>query len=339
MYFTQGVRGVRFDGRLYVMQAVAPLRARLLAAAERRLPALTRLRQAEALPIRLDRRRIYVVPSGFGLAFSGLLFVMLLGALNYSNNPALLLTCLLGAAAGASVFFGFRNLSGLTLTQLRADEAHAGDVLRLHLRFAPDKRARPSLRIRREATHAAFALPPEGDGEMVLDVPDTRRGWLSPGRLRLWTDYPLGLFHLWSWLHPDARFLVYPALESPAPPLPPDDGFAGEHASAGSSEEHAGLRDYRPSDASRLIAWKASVRHDSLLVRDLERRSGTRLTLDYAHLAPLDHEARIRRLGSWVVAAEAAQRDYLLRLPDLCIGPGLGGEQRRACLRALALLP
>ena len=43
------------------------LRARLLAVAERRLPALTRLRRAEPLPIRLDRRRIYVLPTGFGL--------------------------------------------------------------------------------------------------------------------------------------------------------------------------------------------------------------------------------------------------------------------------------
>ena len=316
-----------------------PLRTRILAAAERRLPALTRLRRAEALPIQLNRRRIYVVPTGFGLAFSGLLFVMLLGALNYSNNPALLLTCLLGAAAGASVFFGFRTLSGLALVQLRADETHAGDALRLRLKFAPGARARPSLRIRCDDAKVAFALSINGDHEILLIVPDVRRGWFRPGRLRLWTDYPLGLFQLWSWLNPEARFLVYAALETPAPPLPSGDGREGEHARTGASEEPAGLRDHRPTDATRLIAWKASARHDRLLVRDMERRSGATLTLDYASLGSLDHEARIRRLSAWVIAAEAAQHSYLLRLPDADIGPGIGGEQRRTCLRALALLP
>lgn len=314
------------------------LKTRLLAAAERRLPALTRLRQAEALPIRLDRRRIYVLPSGFGLAFTGLLFVMLLGALNYANNPALLMTCLLGAAAGASLFFGFRAVTGLALVQVRADEAHAGEPLSLHLRFAPGGRARASLRLRSGDTETAFALA-DGADEVLLERTGTQRGWWRPGRLRLWTDYPLGLFRIWSWLHPDVAVLVYPALETPAPPLPAGDGQHGEQAQAGASEEHAGLRDYQPSDAARLIAWKASVRHDSLLVRDLERRSGEALTLDYTGLRGLDGEARIRRLAAWVVAAEQAQRSYTLRLPQESIGPGLGAAHRHACLRALALLP
>ena len=50
---------------------------RLLRRAERRLPALTRYRRPENLPIELHRRRIYIVPTGFGLGFSVLLLVML----------------------------------------------------------------------------------------------------------------------------------------------------------------------------------------------------------------------------------------------------------------------
>ncbi|MEP7044451.1 MAG: DUF58 domain-containing protein [Dokdonella sp.] len=319
--------------------ALTDLRLRLLATAERRLPALTRLRRAEALPIRLDRRRIYVLPSGFGLAFAALLFVMLLGALNYGNNPALLLTCLLSAAAGASLFFGFRTLSGLVLEQVQAREAHAGEPLPLRLRFAAGSRARPSLRLRRADTNTAFALAANTQREVELNVADARRGWFRPGRVRVWTEYPLGLFHLWSWLHPDTVFLVYPAAESPAPPLPAGDGRLGEQMAAGASEEHAGLRDYRTSDPSRLIAWKASARHDSLLVHDAERRSGEALTLDYMNLRGVDIETRIRRLTAWVLAAEAEQRSYRLCLPRETIGPALGTQQRQACLRALALLP
>ena len=74
-------------------------------------------------------------------------------------------------------------------------------------------------------------------------------------------------------------------------------------------------------------------------MRDAERRSDDALVLDYATLRGLDHEARIRRLTAWVLAADAAQRDYILRLPGGTFGPGAGAVQRHACLRALALLP
>ncbi len=216
-------------------------------------------------------------------AFALLLFVMLLGALNYANNPALLLTCLFGAACGASLFAGFRAMNGLTLLRASADECHAGAPLSLHLRFAPSTRARPSLRLRHDNIETAFALAAaDAEGDVTMTIATTRRGWLRPGRIRVSTEYPLGLFHIWSWLNPDAEFLVYPAPESPAPPLPGGGGNKAEQARAGTGEDHAGLRDYRVTDPPRLIAWKASARHESLLVRDAERRSDDALVLDYA---------------------------------------------------------
>jgi len=318
---------------------IAELRIRALAYAERRLPALTRLRKPEPLPIRLDRRRIYVLPTGFGVAFSLLLFVMLLGALNYANNPALLLTCLFGAAGGASLFAGFRTMNGLALVRVAADECHAGAPLALHVIFAPSTRVRRSLVLRAGDGETAFTLPAGVEGGITTTLATSARGWLRAGRLRVSTDYPLGLFHVWSWLNPDAEFLVYPALENPAPPLPGGDVRGDLAARAGAGEDHASLRDYRVSDPPRLIAWKASARHDALLVRDAEQRSDDALVLDYATLHGLDHEARIRRLTAWVIAADGEHRDYILDIPNGTFGPGAGAVQRHACLRALALLP
>lgn len=318
--------------------SIAALRTRVLAQAERRLPALTRLRRPEALPLRLDRRRIYVLPTGFGLAFSLLLLVMLVGALNYGNNPALLLTCLLGATCGASLFAGFRVLSGLGLVAAHAPEAHAGDSLPLHLRFDGNGRARPSLNLRCGEVETASAIASSAC-DVVLPLRPERRGWFRPGRIRVWSEYPLGLFGVWSWVNPDLALLVYPAPESPVPPLPGGAGDRGERSRIGASEEHSGLRDYRSSDPSRLIAWKASIRHDTLLVRDAEWRAGDALTLDYAQLHELGHEGRISRLAAWVLAADAAQATFTLRLPQAVVGPGDGPTHRAECLRALALMP
>ena len=314
------------------------LRERLFALAERRLPALTRLRVPEKLPIELHRRRIYVLPSGFGLAFAALLAIMLVGALNYANNPALLLTCVLAAAAWMSLFAGFRTMAGLELVAVEAADCHAGDAAGLQLSFAPSPRSRPHLQARLGEVQVAFAVRANETATVGLGVPTRHRGWLTPGRIKLWTTQPLGLFTIWSWLNPEVAILVYPAIERPTPPFPAADGGRGQRLVIG-GDEVAGLRDYRRGDPPRRIAWKASARLDALRVRENEITVGHLRTFDYDAIASLDHEARIRRLAAWVLASEAASESYVLVTPMESIGPGLGAQHRHACLRALALMP
>jgi uncharacterized protein (DUF58 family) len=310
----------------------------MLAVAERRLPALTRLKQPEALPIRLHRHRIYVLPTRFGLMFSAVLLVMLMGALNYNNNPALLLTCLLGAACYQSVFQAFRAINGVQLVSLQGEPCHAGEPLPINLSFQADGRPRRSLRMRVAGQETVFDVGP-GHGRLRIHVPADQRGWCRVGRIRLYSEYPFGLFQVWSWLNPDFAALVYPRLEIGAPPLPHADDAAAEAATKRSGDEFGMLRDYHPSDPRRSIAWKASARHDTLLVKEFEQRRGQDIALEWSATATLAYEARISRLAAWVQAAETAQLRYVLRLPDETVGPGLGPDHRHACLRALALLP
>ena len=318
---------------------LVPLRARLLAVAEKRLPALTRLKQSEALPILLHRHRIYVLPTRYGLMFSGMLAVMLLGALNYNNNPALLLTCLLGATAYQSVFQAFRTLNGVELRAVRADPCHAGDVLRVFLSFRTDSRTRNSLRAAAGGDEVLFDITPTGDGVTTLSVAASQRGWFKPGRIRLHCEYPFGLFRVWSWLNPDFAALVYPRNEAQAAQLPQAHDASSDLPVRRSGDEFGMLRDYHPSDPRRAIAWKASARHDSLLVKEFEQRRGREIVLDWTATSGLPYEARISRLARWVCDAESARQPYLLRLPEESIGPGQGPDHRHACLRALALLP
>src|SRR5262249_15384227 len=276
--------------------------------------------------------------TGFGLLFSAVLTVMLLGALNYSNNPALLLTCLLGAVSYQSVFQAFRTLNGVELRALLAEPCHAGDMLRIGLSFRSDGRPRYSLRARLGEDETLFDLT-AADGHVAVTVPAPQRGWQRLGRIRLYCEYPFGLFRVWSWLNPDFAALIYPRLEQPPAPLPSADGASADAPVRRSGDEFAMLRDYHPSDPRRSIAWKASARHDSLLVKELEQRRGHEIVLDWEATAMLPHETRIARLARWVQDAEAEQQRYLLSLPDQRIGPGLGAEHRHECLRALALLP
>ena len=304
--------------------------------AERRLPALTRLRQPEPLPIELGRRRIYILPTAFGLGFGVLLLVMLVGALNYANNAALLLTCMLGSAAAASMLLAFRALDGLCLRSIRAGHAIAGEPLELVLDFAAS-RPREAVRLDCAGESLAFAL--QGSAELRLRLATTRRGWQPLPRLRLWSTWPLGLFRAWSWLHPQHSVLVWPRPESAGPP-PLLPGDARERLRPQAGEELAALRDYRRGDAPRHIAWKASARHHDLLVKDFERPEPRETWhLDWHALRTLDREARIARLARWLGEAEAQGRRYSLQLPNERIDVGSGPSHYARCMSALAVLP
>jgi len=291
------------------------------------------------LPILLHRRRIYVLPTRFGLVFSAVLITMLLGALNYNNNPAMLLTCLLAAAAYQSVFQAFRAVDRVELRALHAEPCHAGEALHLQLHFGINARPRHGLHMSIEGMQAVFDLLPNIDGRVRVELPALQRGWRHFGRIRVWSEYPFGLFHVWSWLNPQFAALVYPQLDTSAPPLPLGGRDADQQAVRRSGDELATLRAYHPTDPLRAIAWKASARHDTLLVKEFELRRGRETVLDFNALRGLEREARIARLARWICVAEAAQTSYTLLLPDRTLGPGLGPEHRHACLRELALLP
>ena len=92
----------------------------------RKLETLARPRQPEALPVAFDRKRIYILPTAFGLFFIVLLMTMGIGALNYNNNPALLLCLLLGGAANTSLIAAHLQLSGLRSWRIDAEPVPAG---------------------------------------------------------------------------------------------------------------------------------------------------------------------------------------------------------------------
>jgi uncharacterized protein (DUF58 family) len=303
--------------------------------------ALVRPKRAEPLPARIGRKRIYVLPTGFGLFVAVLLGAMLLGGLNYNNNPALLFGFLLAAVAHNSLVHSHLLLSGVRLKALHADPVFAGAPLRLRLRFDADgSRERPGLEILCAGVHATFSLAANAEHEAVLELPTHQRGWFDPGRMRLSTIRPLGLARAWSWRRPDVQLLVYPALDPEAPPLPEALGDGDSPRTRAHGEQPHHLREYRRGDMPRQIAWKASARFDRLLVREYEAAVARDIALDWNAMPNLPHEARIRRLARWIVEAERSGGSrYSLRIPGQAIVAGRGAEHRHACLRALALMP
>jgi uncharacterized protein (DUF58 family) len=315
--------------------------ARLLAALRRKTRTWARKRHGiDSDPLILSGRRIYIVPSALGIAFTLMLFAMFLGAMNYANNLALGLTFMLGALALTAMHYCHRNLAGVQIRSAASEPVFAGQTARFRIALENDaKVARHELVIANEHGNAAPArVEPGGRVVLELEVPAPQRGLLHLDSFELTTRHPFGLFRAWVYLNMDMRCVVYPKPSPrglPPPPLETDTGGA-QDATRG-DEDFAGLRAFHPGDPPRRIAWKAYAREQGLQVKVYAGTAVTSHSFDWDALTGLGTEARLSQLCRWVEDAYAAGRAFGLRLPGVEIGPNVGAGHRQRCLTALAL--
>ena len=305
-----------------------------------RLLGIDRRRAARDRAVVLKQRRIFILPTRYGLLFGLLTLVMLIGATNYNNNTGFLLSFLLIGTAMVSVLHAYHNMLRLSFQAGRAAAVFCGEAARFGVVIDNGRGpGRIGIGLNLQGQTPVYTDVAAGARvALELALPATRRGWLPIGTLTVFTRYPLGLFRAWSQLRLDARCLVYPA---PAPrfEVPPARGVSrgARAAQRPGSDDFMGLRTYHPGDSPRHIDWKAAARGQSLLIKTFGDTAGEDVWLDWGDCPGRDTEARLGQLCRGVLWAEEAGRAYGLRLPGAEIAPGRGEEHKHRCLRALAL--
>lgn len=283
-------------------------------------------------------RRIYILPTRYGMIYATLLFLMLLGAVNYGNNPAHLLTFLLAGLGSNAIHLTWRNLRGLRLHCEGAAPVFAGEDARFVINLDADGRERPAIQLGFDED-ALSLVDVRGDRTRVrrLRVADLPRGLHAPGRLVVSTRYPLGLFRAWCYVDCEQPILVYPR---PGPRWMPPGGtgeqIAGETEGSG-NEDFVGLRNYHPGDQPSRIDWKSYARDRGLNTRLFSGLAAAPVWIDWQHAPGKDTEARLSALARAVIDADAQGRSYGLITPARTIPPGSGQGHRHQCLRHLAL--
>ena len=304
---------------------------------------LFQLRGAETGAIVLVQRRIFILPSRYGLIYVGALTLMLTGSVNYNLSMGFVLTFLLAALGVNSIVHTFRNLARLRISPGRVRPVFAGDDAHFVLLIEnPGALDRFSIGITRDGTGATYTdVPARGTAAVSIATAAPQRGILMPGRLTLFTRYPLGLCYAWAYAELDVRCLVYPRPEAAHPPLPLFEADSGQGIARGAGQEDfAGLRSYHPGDSPRHIAWKAAARGQGLLTKQFSGRADSQLWLDWqATHDTLGIEGRLSRLARWVIDAHAAGLSFGLRLPGVTVPPAPGDAQHDRCLAALAMFP
>lgn len=303
-------------------------------------------------------QRVYIMPSRVGYAYVALILLMLLGAINYSNSLGHLLSFLLVGLGHVAMHHSYRNMQKIILTIGHAAPVFCGQLAKLSLSVSHNQ-TQPLYQLQiaylQTATRAHWnpfkqlsrykmlqtldKLDVHHVLHTTIAIPTQQRGWMTLGRLRISSVFPLGLFFSWFFVAPRNAVLVYPKpLGNRAFP----ESISGEAEQQMSlnkgQEDFAGFQNYRDGDAKHQIAWKAFARDNIIRTKRFSQPQAKSCVFHWEAVADMDdEEAKISQLCQWVMQADAAGIAYGLELPSQRIQQDIGDSHRHVCLQALAL--
>jgi uncharacterized protein (DUF58 family) len=308
-------------------------------AAIRRLRAWAARRHGrDSLPIKINRRRIYILPTRFGIMLAFVLIAMLMAGLNYNSNLGLAFAFLMASVALVTMHHCNRNLLGLQVDVTTEVDAFAGREASFEFVLRNESNVeRRDVEIRCLTASGLGSVAAKSAASIPVAVPVPQRGVARIEQFELRTRYPFGWFHAWTYVQGSLTAYVAPSpLGDRTLPAVGGVGSASRSEARG-DEDFAGLRAYEPGVPLKHMAWKVLARGGEAAVQSYTSLASQPEWLEWSSLEGHDTEARLSQLCLWILESDAAQRVYGLRIPGREIPPGRGAAHRFACLRALAL--
>ena len=212
--------------------------------------------------------------------------------------------------------------------RLQPPRVHAGSPSRVVLEVTNrGNRRSPLLTLRdpvgqgRSASVIVAPLPTGTSVTATYRLPTDRRGILQVGPLGVEVSDPFGLAAARTEAAPVVELTIWPAVDD-VPSLPhtmgddPHGGADHPNTLSAGGEDFYGLRPYVVGDDLRRVHWKATARHDELMVRQDELPWQGRATVLLDTRASAYDEASFERAVSAAasIATACARRRFLLRL-------------------------
>lgn len=287
-------------------------------------------------------KRLYILPTRHGILFFAILVLILTGAINYENSLAFMLTFLLTSICFLSMIHCHQNINNLTITSSPAKPVFSGQSALFPISIKTDrKQSCFSICLESEDNNTSrFNLLNEQDQTSILvPLEASKRGYLSLGKIKISTEFPLGLFHAWSWVDLKAQCLVYPKPKSHLMYTTNTDHSSGAnaHQQAG-YDDFFNIREYQKEDPPNHLAWKSIAKTGILQTKEFHGNSNDEIYFNWFDLPyNLSTENRLSIICYWIIEAEKKGMRYGLNLPDFKIEPNSGMHHQQICLKRLAL--
>lgn len=323
---------------------------------------------------KLSNRNIFIMPTRFGFAYLFFDVLLFLLGTNYQNNTILLLSYLLASLFITVMLHSFYNFSQLTFSSsakqfafanqqahfpinIKADKAHFDlnfqHVMKKFASHVALPQSAPSQKIKIEQCDA-------GEHQVLLPYLADNRGVYNIGRVKVFSEYSLGLFITWAMLDFSHQLVVFPqpkklkgnhnyltGLDEPKHSKHSENTNA--LASAG-MDDFSELKNYIVGESQARIAWKQLARGQGKLSKHYQNQQGSLRWLKLSDMPSIELETQLSCLCFLILEYSKSQHNFGLLLDatlpstinnvnksqTLKIAPNSGYQHQQDCLIALA---
>ncbi|MET1254319.1 DUF58 domain-containing protein [Aliikangiella maris] len=289
--------------------------------------------------VELNQRSTYIWPTREGYLLIVIVLLMLIGATNYQNNLAFLLTFLLISIGLVSVILTYRNIQDIQFTVRVPDELFADSVNRVSV-MCTDRAGRNHHTVGLGLSYEQLKfidIPAEQTVSLDIYLDTLKRGRLIMPGIMVSSIYPFGWLRTWAYIQLQQDVLVYPK-----PVEPPEfSQLAGtqtdeEGQKAEGVDDLYGLKPYQAGEPLSRIDWKAFARERGLFIREFNGYQASRICFSWNDFPGVAPELRLSYLTFLVIEAAKAQLAFALELPDNSVAFDEGEVHRSHCLQLLA---
>lgn len=287
----------------------------------------------------LSNRNIFILPTQFGYAYMFSVFILFLLGTNYQNNIIILMSYLFASVFLTSMFYSFLNLSRLKFIFNSKITAYAGQKITIPLSVITSKQ-RYGLNFTFVKNEVIYCSVIDA-GESLIEIPfiSLTRGINNPGRLKISSEYALGLFVCWTHLDFDCQVITYPAKKI-FNQIKQDTSQHHEELNGSQivegGDDFGELRQYKQGESNAQIAWKQLARGQGWLTKTTQSEVGSTVWLSLQQLPHAPIETKLEMLCFLILDHHKSNIPFGLDLEHLKVEPSTGNKHVSICLEALA---
>ena len=284
------------------------------------------------------KARVYIMPTKMGGYLNGLVFLMFLLAIGYSNNLLLIFTLLLFGLNLIWLVQTHFHLHKLKLSHVLIQEGHAETGLKVSIYWNNSPAGPLDWSVNLESDQGVFALnkhfdnPSKSDGEIILN----KRGVYRWCFMEVKTSNPFGLYQTWIYYPLNFQTVVFPPLLSSVFLDLHGQDLEGEVAQdKEGSEDFRGLKKYDFEEA-RKISWKHYASTNELLVKEGEEKKAPILDLELI-IPDSGKENYLSKIATQIVECQKREIPFSFKSQNFKASANFTKSHVDHCLRVLAL--
>jgi len=280
------------------------------------------------------------MPTRMGGYLNGLIFLMFLLAIGYSNNLLLIFTVLLLGFNLMWLIQSHFHLYYLKPLHINISPGHANSPVQASFLWQSTPKPPWKWNFELESDQGDFGLQifSEDSSKSEGEFTPKKRGLHQWNHLKVKTNKPFGLYQVWIYFPLHFKSIVYPTLFKST-----EFNLSGQHLEGDinlhkkGEEDFLGLSAYQ-NDESRKISWKHYARTGELLIKEGEEKKAPYLELELHLPNELEKkEAYLSLLATQMVDCHRRGIPFSFKADHFSRAAASGTDHLQDCLKVLAL--